>query len=473
MSTRSALSARRRRAPRQAAVLALLTSLVAALLGVLASPATAASAPMVGVGSGRCLDVTGNTDSPGTPLEIWDCNDQGNQSFEPTAAGELRTLDGTRCVDTDNKRSVTGTKLVIQPCDGTASQKWQLNTDGSLTGTQSGYCADVYGAGTANGTGVVLWYCNSQTNQRWTTTATPTSPPGGTCTATPVDPQATTQARNLLCYLYSQYGQHIVSGQQETNGSENEIDYIHTNTGKYPAIRGMDMCDRPGSITRAAAWWNAGGIPLLRWHVGAPATGYCNYGGTASITNTLTPGTAEYTSYTGELDQAAAALLDLQAQDVAVIWAPYHEAGGTWFWWSKEGADPYKKLFAFQFDYLTKTKGVHNLVWMMPYNGDPQASFYPGKGYTDIGGADTYVSDRGPLTSLFNATKSIVGPTVPIALHENSAVPDPAQLQSSRTPWVLFNTWNGSFITGQDPTYLNTVYNSAYVVTRDEVPDLK
>ncbi|MEO3780608.1 glycosyl hydrolase [Micromonospora sp. B11E3] len=158
-----------------------------------------------------------------------------------------------------------------------------------------------------------------------------------TCNVAPVDSQATAQARNILCYLYSQYGNHVLSGQRETNGSEDEFDYILSNTGKYPAIRGMDMCDRPGAIDRALAWWNAGGIPLIGWHVGAPTSTYCDYGGTASIDATLTPGTPEYQSYVAELDAAASQLLRLQSQGVAVLWAPYHEAGGTWFWWSKEG----------------------------------------------------------------------------------------------------------------------------------------
>ncbi len=36
------------------------------------------------------------------------------------------------------------------------------------------------------------------------------------CKVAPVDPKATRQARNLLCYLYSVYGNHILSGQQES-----------------------------------------------------------------------------------------------------------------------------------------------------------------------------------------------------------------------------------------------------------------
>src|SRR3954447_15051392 len=49
-----------------------------------------------------------------------------------------------------------------------------------------------------------------------TTPPPTTTPPPATCSATPVDPQATAAARRLLCYLYSQYGNHTISGQQES-----------------------------------------------------------------------------------------------------------------------------------------------------------------------------------------------------------------------------------------------------------------
>jgi hypothetical protein len=302
------------------------------------------------------------------------------------------------------------------------------------------------------------------------------------CTATPVDPNATPQARRLLSYLYSQYGNHIISGQQESTwvaGPDYEMNYIFGNTGRYPAIRGLDRGDSPDFGARALAWWNAGGIPMVGYHMGAPNQDVDGYSGsllTANINAALTPGTADYNRFIQRLDGAAAQLQVVQSGGGAVLWRPLHEAGGTWFWWSKEGGSQYVRLWRFMFDYYTRVKGLHNLVWLHPYDGVPDAAFYPGKALVDIGGADTYAGDHGPLTSLFNTTRNIVGGTIPIALHENGRIPDPVQLQSSGTRWVLFNTWHTTFITDTSlnpVSLLQQVYGSSYVVTRDEVPNLR
>ncbi|MGC4086955.1 MAG: glycosyl hydrolase [Polyangiaceae bacterium] len=83
------------------------------------------------------------------------------------------------------------------------------------------------------------------------------------CNVAPANPNATAQAKKLLCYLYSQYGNHVISGQQETSWSspEADISWYVSNTGKYPAILGGDYLYPNGTSTRAIAYWNAGGIP--------------------------------------------------------------------------------------------------------------------------------------------------------------------------------------------------------------------
>jgi hypothetical protein len=126
---------------------------------------------LVGTGSGRCLDVTGASQTLGTAVQIWDCNGQANQLWHQTGAGELRVFNDTRCLDASNRGTANGTRIIIWSCNGQTNQQWRFNADGSITGAQSGRCLDVSGAATANGTAVQLWDCNGQTNQKWTLTS--------------------------------------------------------------------------------------------------------------------------------------------------------------------------------------------------------------------------------------------------------------------------------------------------------------
>ncbi|RDI23130.1 glycosyl hydrolase [Lentzea flaviverrucosa] len=457
----------------------LAVALVLPALTLIAGPAAAAPAPLVGVASGRCLDVVGASQTVGTAVGIWDCNGQSNQAWEFSASGELRVFGGARCLDVPNQSTTPGTRLTIHTCSGGANQKFRLNANGSITATQSGLCLDVENQGTANGTAVDIWTCNGQSNQTFRIGSTGPGPQP--CATNPVNPNASTQARKLLCYVQSQYGNHIISGQQESTwigGPDYEINHIRNNTGKYPAIRALDFGDSKDLAPRAIAWWNAGGIPMIGYHMGAP-TKPDTYEGTqmqVSINAVLTPGTAEYQSFMQRLDQAAAMLQQLENAGAAVIWRPFHEAGGTWFWWSKEGGGQYNRLWNFMFNYFTRTKGLDNLVWLHGYNGQPQSSFYPGKSVVDIGGADTYAGNGNydPLNAMYNSVRNIVGSTIPIALHENGPIPDPDRLQSTGTRWVLFGTWHGNHLTqGNSIAHLQKVYNHSYVVTRDELPNLR
>jgi hypothetical protein len=121
---------------------------------------------LVGVGSGRCVDVPGASQTSGTQVELWDCNGGTNQQWTYTSAGELRVYGGD-CLDAAANGTGAGTKVDIWPCNGGGNQKWTFNANGTITGVQSGLCLDATGAGTANGTLLELWTCNGGVNQQW------------------------------------------------------------------------------------------------------------------------------------------------------------------------------------------------------------------------------------------------------------------------------------------------------------------
>jgi hypothetical protein len=312
-------------------------------------------------------------------------------------------------------------------------------------------------------------------------TATGTGGIGGSgnagCSVAPVDPNATIQAKNLLCYLYSIYGKNVLSGQQETSWSspENDISWYDTNVGKYPAVLGGDYLYPSGTSSRAIAYWNAGGIPMIRYHMGAPpnADTYEDSKGSANIANVLASGTTENQSFRSKLVYVATELKKLSDANVPVLWAPLHEyQPNGWFWWSKGSATQFVQLWRYMFDYLVTTKGLHNLVWLAPSSGSPDAAWYPGKAYVDVAGPDTYATNP-PFTAMFTSAKNIIGTTVPITLHETGVVPQPSTMFPTAAPWVLWNIWAGYQISENTVANVKSAYESPYTITRDEVPNLK
>jgi mannan endo-1,4-beta-mannosidase len=155
---------------------------------------------------------------------------------------------------------------------------------------------------------------------------------------------------------------------------------------------------------------------------------------------------------------------------VPVILALFHEVQPNgWFWWSKGTATQFVALWKYAFDYLTGTKGLTNIIWLMPYSGlsgvgAPVAPYFPGKTMVDLSGPD-YQND----TATFNKVKTAVGSTLPIPLHESNAVNPAAWFPAS--PFVLWNIWAGF-----QKTALATVkaaYGDTHTITRDMVPNLK
>jgi non-reducing end alpha-L-arabinofuranosidase len=72
-----------------------------------------------------------------------------------------------KCVDDNNGSGTPGTKVQMWDCDGnTAAQNWTVNSNGTLT--IAGGCMDITGAKSANGTLIELWTCNGGANQHWT-----------------------------------------------------------------------------------------------------------------------------------------------------------------------------------------------------------------------------------------------------------------------------------------------------------------
>jgi len=143
------------------------------------SAAVTSGTRLIGVQSGRCLDVAQNSQTSGQGLNIYDCHAQANQRFLFTPEGELRVFDGAWCVQPATASA--GGRAVISACTGAANQRWVRNANGTVVHTATSLCLDVSGQATANSSPVAVWNCNGQTNQQWSLpadTQPPTVPTG-------------------------------------------------------------------------------------------------------------------------------------------------------------------------------------------------------------------------------------------------------------------------------------------------------
>lgn len=323
-----------------------------------------------------------------------------------------------------------------------------------------------------------------------------------------INPNATENTRKLYAYLCDAYGKYILSGQVCDKGLNGpEIKAIHKVTGKYPAILGLDMMDytpsrralgasNPTSVEQAVKFHEEGGIVTFCWHWGAPKqyildgkdeNGNPRWWGafyTKNVTfdiEAVMNGTDPVGKEHLDKDIAGIAeqLLRLQEKDIPVLWRPLHEASGGWFWWGAKGAEPCKQLWIYLYDQLTNVYGCNNLIWV--WNGQ-SPDWYPGDQYVDIIGEDIYADNHayGAQNSKFIELLDYSNTNKIIALTENGVLFDIDNVISTNARWAWFNTWSGDFVQRNgkysevytEAEILNKTYNSEYVITLDELPDL-
>lgn len=302
------------------------------------------------------------------------------------------------------------------------------------------------------------------------------------------NPNATESAKRLYDYIGSTYKHNILSGQQESYwtdaDSDYEMKYLLETTGKLPAIRGLDFIedDFANVVTRSKAWAAKGGIVTICWHCSSDFDGgYDDCKGDtlteAQWTAILTDGTPENTATLAAMDKAGRALLELQTADIPVLWRPFHEFDGDWFWWGKgeNASEHFKKLWVMMYDHFTNDLHLNNLIWVLGYSfrGDADnVTYYPGDAYCDIVGGDSYyVIVQGAEERLYNAVYSVVENRKPIAFHEVGLIPTVEELKE--VPWAWFMTWHTTYLVeDNDPDDLRDIYNSDYVITLDELPQL-
>ncbi len=289
------------------------------------------------------------------------------------------------------------------------------------------------------------------------------------------NPNADNNAKKLYDYINDMYGEYMITCQQESTwmGSPDyEVDYIMSKTTKYPAMRGLDFMnnDFDGVVERSIEWHEKGGIVTICWHTGVNGSGYQeSKDDNPDFSKLLTEGTDEYNAMMKSWDEAAVALQKLRDAGVPVLWRPFHEFDGQWFWWGKGGAENFKKLWQMMYDRYTNDFGLTNLIWVLGYSGEVKDGWYPGDEYCDFIGSDTYDNSTHKRAwqklSAMNTGK-------PLTFHECGKVPSYSSFAADGCLWSWFMIWHTDYIIANDVYNLYEIYNHEKVITLDEVPDL-
>lgn len=322
--------------------------------------------------------------------------------------------------------------------------------------------------------------------------ATPTSipaPPPSRFDINPtlVTPNPTKEANALYQFLRDNYGKKILSGTM-TLQSFDEINWLKSNTGKEPAIIGLDFmhCFRGYNwynneepINDAKTFWSRNGIPVFVWHWRDPSRAteefYTNKT-SFDISKINDSTSSEYKAMIRDIDSVSAMLMKLQLQNVPVIWRPLHEAAGGWFWWGAKGPAPCKKLYQLMYDRMVNYHGLKNLIWVWTREPNDEA-WYPGDEYVDIIGRDIYKQgDHTSQIDEFNALNTLYGKKKMITISECGSMPDVDNLIKDGAAWSWYMTWYGDYVRSSVHNPLDLwikMFASSYVITRDEMVSLK
>ncbi|POY36650.1 beta-mannosidase [Solitalea longa] len=207
------------------------------------------------------------------------------------------------------------------------------------------------------------------------------------------------------------------ANEQQFSGVSSLKSDVKDVTGAYPAVYGFDYLQISGFFDDTWGWfsyekqiarqlsieaYNRGGVCTYSWHYGNPVSKGSFYWSDSPVeaVSKILPGGSEHETFKNSLKivaDHAKTLVGADGKLVPVIFRPFHEFDGDWFWWGKAHctAEQYKALYKFTVTYLRDELGVHNFIyaWSPGESYTSEAQYlerYPGDAYVDLVGTDNY-----------------------------------------------------------------------------------
>jgi len=232
-------------------------------------------------------------------------------------------------------------------------------------------------------------------------------------------------------------------------------------TSERPAVLGLELMNAiayppyASYLTdRALTQTAAGGLVEMSWHERNPVE-VCPRGEffecakkpmtDDTLNAVLTKGTPEHRLWLADVDAVAKVLDNLRARGIVVLFRPYHEMNGGWFWWGKKTA--YPQLWDALYDELVVRHKLDNLIWVWSGDRDvPDAKMYaPQRHKPDVIGIDVYENDPdSPKYAAGRASATSLGGSAPFVLAEVGIIPSRKVLDDVNPAWVLL--WGGEYL---------------------------
>ncbi|MFR9644930.1 MAG: glycosyl hydrolase [Rikenellaceae bacterium] len=160
---------------------------------------------------------------------------------------------------------------------------------------------------------------------------------------------------------------------------ESDRSDVYDIVGDHPAVIGWDIGDIefahdnnldgvPFDIMRSeiAKQHERGGINTISWHAYNPVGGTAWDEGEGMVTSILEGG-EHFEMFQTRLDRVAeflSSLRDSNGELIPIIFRPWHEHNGNWFWWGEKWCthEEYRQLWDMTYKYMQQ-RGLDNLVW--------------------------------------------------------------------------------------------------------------
>lgn len=320
----------------------------------------------------------------------------------------------------------------------------------------------------------------------------------------PVNPNASKNTKKLMEYLADSYGSVMLSGQYINTFDDftkekflsdvtdktswnvfktDEMQAIHSVTGDYPLILGLDVTllaqgSDLATVDFARQWHDAGGIVTMCWHWVAPnregeKKSFYTKQTDFDLKKALADKEGEdYKAIISDIDKLCQNLKPLAEEDIPILWRPLHEASGGWFWWGASGKESYIELYNLLYDRMTNVHGLNNLIWVA---NAQSASWYVGDDKCDIIGDDPYYTNSlrffyehnpanlGRFKKCLKSSKNKI-----IMMSENEYLPNIDEAFNKGACWLSFSTWCREYVCILDENgYATPEYSEKYATEQE------